>query len=399
MDLTKTLFGDRSHDGYSGKKDYNKKVVTAVSEDESCVETTNDEEGEGEDSFEGFETRLDPRKLSFCPPSGGPFSALTPSMWPQDLITKAGQLSDDPNSQPDFRFDEFGFRVEEEDGPEQNSNKLLSIPFIEDPQHRLKWIAHLEFSHTKEVSELAWENIETRLPKTEKLRGMVHDGIPHSLRPQLWLRLSGALQKKLSSEVNYKEIIRASSNDSLMTSKQIEKDLLRTLPGNACFSHKTSTGIPRLRRILRGLAWLYPDVGYCQGMGMIAACLLLLMEEEDAFWIMATIVEDMLPALYYSCTLIGVQADQRVLATLVATFLPDLDGILREHDIELSLITLQWFLTLFSSVVHMKILLRIWDLFFFDGSIILFQVTLGMLKMKGELIKQSECFLNPLKEK
>jgi hypothetical protein len=36
-----------------------------------------------------------------------------------------------------FRFDEFGFRVEEEDGPEQNSKKLLGIPFVEDPQHRL----------------------------------------------------------------------------------------------------------------------------------------------------------------------------------------------------------------------------------------------------------------------
>lgn len=33
-------------------------------------------------------------------------------------------------------FDEFGFRVEEEDGPEQNSNKLLGVPFLEDTQHR-----------------------------------------------------------------------------------------------------------------------------------------------------------------------------------------------------------------------------------------------------------------------
>ena len=30
-----------------------------------------------------------------------------------------------------YRFDEFGFRVEEEDGPEQSSNKLLSQPLIE----------------------------------------------------------------------------------------------------------------------------------------------------------------------------------------------------------------------------------------------------------------------------
>lgn len=36
-----------------------------------------------------------------------------------------------------YRFDEFGFRVEEEDGPEQSSTKLLSQPFTEDPLHRL----------------------------------------------------------------------------------------------------------------------------------------------------------------------------------------------------------------------------------------------------------------------
>jgi len=79
----------------------------------------------------------------------------------------------------------------------------------------------------------------------------------------------------------------------------------------------------------------------------------------------------------------GIQADQRVLRAMISNFLPDVDMTLKEHDIELSLITLHWFLTLFASVVHMKILLRIWDLFFFDGSIVLFQVTLGMLKIKG----------------
>jgi hypothetical protein len=49
-----------------------------------------------------------------------------------------------------------------------------------------------------------------------------------------------------------------------VTSRQIEKDLLRTLPNNVCFSSPKATGIPRLRRILRGIAWLYPDIGYCQ---------------------------------------------------------------------------------------------------------------------------------------
>jgi hypothetical protein len=33
----------------------------------------------------------------------------------------------------------------------------------------------------------------------------------------------------------------------------------------------------------------------------------------------------------------------------------------------------------------MKILLRLWDVFLYDGSVVLFQVTLGMLKIKGAL--------------
>lgn len=36
-------------------------------------------------------------------------------------------------------------------------------------------------------------------------------------------RFSGAEQKKLNSETSYQEIVKASANDSLMTSKQIEK--------------------------------------------------------------------------------------------------------------------------------------------------------------------------------
>lgn len=374
--MAKQLFGSRDHEGYVGKEEHARKLETAISEDDNDFPEATDELS----VVDGLR-----------PSPGGPFSALTPSMWPQDILAKLGQPeSDDPNDQPDYRFDEFGFRVEEEDGPEQNSKKLLGIPFIEDPPHRLQWIAHLEFSHNKEASELTWENIDIVLPRTEKLRNMVREGIPHSLRPQMWMRLSGALQKKLNSEISYKDVVKTSSNDALMTSKQIEKDLLRILPTNACFSSPNGTGIPRLRRILRGIAWLFPDIGYCQGTGVIAASLLLFMEEENAFWMLATIVEDLLPASYYSSTLLGIQADQRVLQTLIANYLSSVDDTLKCHDIELSLITLHWFLTIFANVVHMKILLRIWDWFFYDGSIVLFQITLGMLKIKEDALKVLE---------
>lgn len=65
--------------------------------------------------------------------------------------------------------------------------------------------------------------VEPRLQRSEKLRAMIRQGIPHSLRTQIWLRLSGALEKRNKSDLTYKDIVKASSNDHLMTSKQIEK--------------------------------------------------------------------------------------------------------------------------------------------------------------------------------
>lgn len=219
---------------------------------------------------------------------------------------------------------------------------------------------------------------------------VIFEGIPHSLRPQIWMSLSGAYEKRRKSQSSYNDIVKASNIDHLVTSKQIEKDLTRILPSNYCFSSLNGTGIPRLRRILRGIAWMFPDIGYCQGTGVIVASLLLLLDEEECFWLMSTIVEDLLPASYYSSSLLGIQADQRVLQTLIVNYLSTTDEKLKQHDIEVSLITYQWFLTLFASVVHMKIMLRIFDWFFCDGSIVLFQITLGMLKIKEPALLQLE---------
>ncbi|KAK6171357.1 hypothetical protein SNE40_019563 [Patella caerulea] len=375
MEIARAVFGTRDNEGYSSKAT----AAETLSEDEDEVIKVC--------TGDGISVSATPtlsNETGFVPTPGGPFSALTTSMWPQDIIAKLGNTPEDSHGQLDYRYDEFGFKVEEEDGPEENSSILLSTPFVEDPQYRLKWTAYLEFTHNNEVGDLTWDKVEPRLPRSEKLRGMVRNGIPHSLRSQIWMRLSGALEKKLNSELSYKDVVKASANDHLMTSKQIEKDLLRTMPSNACFCNINSTGIPRLRRILRGLAWLYPDIGYCQGTGVIAASLLLFNEEEDAYWMMCAIIEDLLPASYYSNTLIGIQADQRVLRQLIISYLPNVDLVLKEHDIELSLISLHWFLTLFASVVHMRVLLRLWDLFFYEGSVVIFQITMGMLKLKEQ---------------
>ncbi|XP_042103714.1 small G protein signaling modulator 3 isoform X10 [Ovis aries] len=274
---------------------------------------------------------------SHVPSANGPFSALTPSMWPQEILAKCAQ-EEAAEEQPEVRYDEFGFRVDKEDA----DGTPYSGQLLEDPPQRLRWQAHLEFTHNHDVGDLTWDKIAVSLPRSEKLRSLVLAGVPHSMRPQLWMRLSGALQKKRNSELSYREIVKNSSNDETIAAKQV------------------------------------------------AACLLLFLEEDDAFWMMCAIIEDLLPASYFSTTLLGVQTDQRVLRHLIVQYLPRLDRLLQEHDIELSLITLHWFLTAFASVVHIRLLLRLWDLFFYEGSLVLFQATLGMLRLKEDELIQSE---------
>lgn len=57
------------------------------------------------------------------------------------------------------------------------------------------------------------------------------------------------------------------------------------------------------------------------------------MEEEDTFWLMCSIIEDLLPASYFSSSLLGIQADQQVLIQLTSRTLPDLHQLLQTHDI------------------------------------------------------------------
>ena len=53
-----------------------------------------------------------------------------------------------------------------------------------------------------------------------------------------------------------------------------------------------------------------------QGMNFVAGTMLLFMEEEDAFWALAAVVEDLLPG-YFAMDLIAPQVDQAVFKHLV----------------------------------------------------------------------------------
>ena len=72
---------------------------------------------------------------------------------------------------------------------------------------------------------------------------------------------------------------------------QIRLDLDRTFYTHKLFMDKEGEGQQKLFRILALYARVNPHTGYCQGMAYVGATLLMVMEEEDAFWAFAALLE------------------------------------------------------------------------------------------------------------
>lgn len=147
-----------------------------------------------------------------------------------------------------------------------------------------------------------------------ELKQMIRNGVPKDYRCKIWRQLINHLVKDRKSKLKenyYESLLRNRASFKLEnkvldpSEKQIELDLLRTLPNNRHFENLESEGIERLRRVLLAYSLHNPSVGYCQGLNRLAAVALLFLPEEDAFWCLVAIVEVIMPKDYYGRNLLG----------------------------------------------------------------------------------------------
>jgi hypothetical protein len=220
--------------------------------------------------------------------------------------------------------------------------------------------------------------------KWQEFRRLVLGGIPVAYRAKIWSECSGA--SALHIPGYYEDLIQnGEDNPTIVT--QIQMDITRTLTDNIFF--RKGPGVHKLNEVLLAYSRRNPEVGYCQGMNLITACLLLIMPTaEEAFWILATMIENILPHSYYDQHLLTSRADQSVLRSYVAELLPRLSSHLDELEIELEALTFQWFLSVFTDCLSAEALFRVWDvvLCMHDGSTFLFQVALALLKLNEKAL-------------
>ncbi|KAL8980110.1 MAG: hypothetical protein Q9177_005969, partial [Variospora cf. flavescens] len=164
-------------------------------------------------------------------------------------------------------------------------------------------------------------------------------GLPNRLRGELWDLTSGSLFLRLQQPNLYTDTLAKFDGRESLAIDEIEKDLNRSLPE--------------------------------------------FMSEAQAFSLLSVLCDRLLPG-YYSTTMYGTILDQRVFESLVEKTMPILWNHLVKSDVQLSVVSLPWFLSLYINSMPLVFAMRVLDVFFLEGPKVLFQVGLAILRMNGE---------------
>lgn len=263
--------------------------------------------------------------------------------------------------------------------------------------------------HQKWATHFKEYGSDITMYRTTSGANLVVEGIPDTLRKDIWMIFSGAIHDKEINPGLYEDLVEKAMSKHSSTHDEIERDLHRSLPEHPAF--QSSEGINALRRVLQAYALRNPQIGYCQAMNIVSSVFLIFCDEEDAFWLLARLCETLLPD-YYNDKVVGAQVmwklynniiylcfglmehrfflspqiDQGVLNELISSELPSLHARLDELGM-IKMISLSWFLTIFLSVIPYESALHIIDCFFYDGAKVIFMVRYSVTQMGPYLIR------------
>ncbi|KAJ7556328.1 hypothetical protein O6H91_05G078600 [Diphasiastrum complanatum] len=243
------------------------------------------------------------------------------------------------------------------------------------------WYSQPEISSLSDSSLVSSLSVAT-LANAMHLKKLIRKGIPPSFRPRVWMAVSGTVtQRSTVPDSYYSDLTEAVKDKVTAATRQIDHDLARTFPTHPWLN--SPEGHRTLRQILVAYSFRDSRVGYCQGMNYVAALLLLVLKsEEDAFWMLAALLERVLYSDIYSENLYGCHIEQRVFKDLLMKKFPRLAAHLDLIQFDVSLITTEWFLCLFAKSLPTETTMRVWDVLFSEGVKVLFRVALAIFKMK-----------------
>lgn len=168
-------------------------------------------------------------------------------------------------------YDVFGFKTVPEE--EEEEEKLVA-------KVRALELKSLSMTDQEVSVGVKWENylastMNRDLVRCPELKALIRCGVPHEHRSQVWRWCVSVHVKKFRDHLTpdyYETLLNVAREKPNPASKQIELDLLRTLPNNKHYASPSAGGIQKLRNVLMAFSWRNPDIGYCQGLNRYWKC-------------------------------------------------------------------------------------------------------------------------------
>lgn len=323
----------------------------------------------------------------------------------QSKIFIPGPVPPPHNAGSDTR-DDYGFRKATQYITKEQYETWKG-PYSNYTAHRrMKWHTMLQ------EHGLPTTNPSTFPAQTSKMKRFVRKGIPCEYRGAAWFWYAGGYELLNNNVGLYDELVAkvmvSPSNDD---KEHIERDLHRTFPDNIHFKpdpvdpgNDSSQSVPTetqmiqsLRRVLYAYALHNPKVGYTQSLNFITGMLLLFLPEEKAFWMLHIVTSVYLPGTH-EISLEGANIDLWILMVLLRDTMPPIYAKIasmggnpsgrgktpalnvnsRLPDITLGLTN--WLMSVFIGTLPLETTLRVWDIFFYEGSKTFFRVSLAIFK-------------------
>ena len=270
--------------------------------------------------------------------------------------------------------DEFGFFKKDSNVSDNNDNNI-----IKKESNKLTKEQILTINARTEKWQNMLSNYEKyQTTKRAKLKSRTRKGIPDSLRSIVWQLFAGTdklKEKNLFENLNKQEL-----------DKDIEgviiKDLDRTFPSCQLFKEKYGMGQRKLYRVLSNYSKYNKVLGYVQGMGYLAAIFLLYMDEESSFYMLHSLVKNYGFEGLYKEGFPDLKKKFYVLLNLEKKYIPKIYDIFKRDGVFISIYASQWLLCLFAKDLKPNILVRIFDVFLFEGFKVIYRFALAFLKLK-----------------
>jgi len=270
--------------------------------------------------------------------------------------------------------DEFGFLKKDSNISDNNDN----ITTKKDTNKLTKEQILTINARTEKWQDMLNNYQKYQTTKRAKLKSRTRKGIPDSLRSIVWQLFAGTdklKEKNLFENLNKQEL-----------DKDIEgviiKDLDRTFPSCQLFKEKYGMGQRKLYRVLSNYSKYNKVLGYVQGMGYLAAIFLLYMDEESAFYMLHSLVKNYGFEGLYKEGFPDLKKKFYVLLNLEKKYIPKIYDIFKRDGVFISIYASQWLLCLFAKDLKPNILVRIFDVFLFEGFKVIYRFALAFLKLK-----------------